>query len=107
MIKQVDQAIAADEEAADSKRPAACDEVDDKTLQRLAGEITTDKTGKFFGDTAEGAAGQPSADCQAWIETELLSSGDIDAASGADACGDLTDAQLDQAIEDVNNDLAP
>ncbi|MEI5036033.1 hypothetical protein RB201_35595 [Streptomyces sp. S1A(2023)] len=111
MTKQVDQAMAAGEEAVDGKRPASCDGVDDKTLERLAGEITKDKTAEFFGDTpedtTEDVAGQPSVDCRAWIETELISSGTIDAASGADVCGDLTDAQLDQAIEDVTNDLAP
>ncbi|MEV6474567.1 hypothetical protein [Streptomyces sp. NPDC051657] len=53
MVKQVDQAMAAGEEAVDSKRPSACDGVDDKTLQRLAGEITTEKTAEFFGDTPE------------------------------------------------------
>lgn len=111
MGKQVDEAMAAGEEAVEGTRPAACDGVDDKTLERLAGEITAAKTAEFFGDTpeetTEAAAGQPSADCLAWIETELLSSGSIDAASGADVCGDLTDDELDRAIEDVTNDLAP
>lgn len=109
MVKQVDQAMAAGEEAVEGTRPAACDGVDDKTLERLATEITAAKTAEFFGDTpeetAEAGAGQPSADCRAWIETELLSSGSIDAASGADVCGDLTDEELDQAIKDVTNDL--
>ncbi|MFI7291312.1 hypothetical protein ACIBRY_32385 [Streptomyces anulatus] len=108
MVKQVDEAIAAGEEAVDGKRPAACDGVDDKTLERLAGEITKDKTAEFFGDTpedtTENVAGQLSADCRAWIETELVSSGAIDAADGVDVCGDLTDAEMDQAIEDVTND---
>lgn len=50
MVKQVDEAIAADEETVDDERPTACGGVDDKTLQRLAGEITAAKTAEFFGD---------------------------------------------------------
>ncbi len=57
MVKQVDEAIAAGEEAVDGKRPTACTGVDDKTFERLAGEITAAKTAEFFGD--EGATPAP------------------------------------------------
>ncbi|MFH9135128.1 hypothetical protein [Streptomyces sp. NPDC017524] len=50
MVKQVDEAMAAGEETVDDERPTACRGVDDKTLQRLAGEITAAKTAEFFGD---------------------------------------------------------
>ncbi|WP_098010479.1 hypothetical protein [Streptomyces sp. sk226] len=105
MAKQLDQAIADGDQAKESNRPAACDGVDDKTLQRIAGELTTEKAGDAVEDAVEDTTAQPSPECRAWIETELRGTGDIDAASGMDVCGDLTDEELDQAIEDVTNDL--
>ncbi|WP_371624059.1 hypothetical protein OG245_15210 [Streptomyces sp. NBC_01116] len=105
MAKQLGQAMADGDEAAEGDRPTECDGVDDETLQRIAGELTGDQIGRTVDDTLNDTAGQPSAECRAWIETELLSSEDIDAASGVDVCGDLSDEELDQAIEDVTNDL--
>ncbi|UPT41785.1 MULTISPECIES: hypothetical protein [Streptomyces] len=105
MAKQLDQAIADGDQAKESDRPAACDEVDTKTLERITGELTADKVGEVVDDAFTDTAGQPSAECRAWIEDELLSSEDIDAANGMDVCGGLTGEQLDQAIEDVTNDL--
>ncbi|MCI4042450.1 hypothetical protein [Streptomyces sp. TRM75563] len=74
MVKQVDQAITTGEEAVDGKRPAACGGVDDKTLQRLSGEITAEKTAEFFGDTPEDAA-EPSTKAR---HTFLEALNDID-----------------------------
>ncbi|MFE3381913.1 hypothetical protein [Streptomyces anulatus] len=105
MAKQLDQAIADGDQAKEGQRPAACDGVDTKTLERITGELTADKVGEVVDDAFTDAAGQPSPECRSWIEGELLGSGDIDAASGVDVCGDLTDEELDQAIEDVTNDL--
>ncbi|MFJ6810642.1 hypothetical protein ACIQRK_32340 [Streptomyces anulatus] len=105
MAKQLGQAMADGDEAAEGERPTECDGVDDETLQRIAGELTGDQIGRTVDDSLDDTTGQPSAECRAWIETELQGSGDIDAASGMDVCGDLTDEQLDQAIEDVTNDL--
>ncbi|MET9506908.1 hypothetical protein ABZX62_00220 [Streptomyces flavidovirens] len=42
MTKAFDDAMAAGDKAEESKRPAACDGLDDKTLKRLAGEVTTE-----------------------------------------------------------------
>lgn len=107
MAKQLDQAITDGDQAKEGDRPAACDGVDTNTLQRLAGELTTEKAGDAVEDAAEDATAQPSAECRAWIETELLdSTSTIDATSGMDVCGDLTEAELDKLIEDVTNDLS-
>ncbi|MET8331206.1 hypothetical protein [Streptomyces sp. NPDC005181] len=46
MAKAFDDAIAAGNEAKKSKSPAACDGVDNKTLQRIAGELISDRAGK-------------------------------------------------------------
>ncbi|MET9517021.1 hypothetical protein [Streptomyces sp. NPDC002994] len=47
-----------------------------------------------------------SDECRAWIEGELLDSSDsIEATDGYSACGDLSDEELDQAIEQVTDDL--
>ncbi|MFJ5893776.1 hypothetical protein [Streptomyces californicus] len=105
MAKQLYQAIADGDQAEESSRPAACNGVDDKTLQRIAGELTTEKAGDAVEDAVEDTTAQPSAECRAWIETELRGTEDIDAASGVDVCGDLSEDELDQAIEDVTNDL--
>lgn len=93
------------------KRPAACDGVDDKTLQRIAAELITDHADDAADDALESAApdattGPVSAECRAWIEAELLDSSDaIDGTTGNGVCGDLTDTEMDQAIEDVTNSL--
>lgn len=92
-------------------RPAACDGVDDKTLQRIAGELITEHAGEAVDDAIESAAPDAPTDpvsdeCRAWIQDELLDSSDtIDGTTGNGVCGDLTDEQLDQAIEDVTNSL--
>lgn len=44
--------------------------------------------------------------CRAWIAGELQDGTDsIDAAAGHAACGDLTDAELGQAVDDVLDEL--
>ncbi|MFJ8221418.1 hypothetical protein [Streptomyces griseus] len=97
--------------------PAVCTGVEQETLERIAGELvleeggkaveeSLDESGEELADAVEDTASPASAECLAWIETELLdSTGSIDAASGVDVCGDLSDEELDQAIEDVTNDL--
>lgn len=93
------------------QRPAACNGVDDKTLERIAGELITDHAGQAVDDALQSAAPDTttdplSAECRAWIEDELLdSTGTVDGTVGNGVCGDLTDEQLDQAIEDVTNSL--
>ncbi|MFE1926520.1 hypothetical protein ACFW91_28665 [Streptomyces asoensis] len=122
MTKQFEEAIAARSSGTpqpSGTRPAACAGVDDATLTRLTGEVTTewansDQAAKVAEDalsSAAPAAGptEPEipAACRAWIETELLDSSDtIDATAGSSACGGMSDAELDAAIEAVTNDLA-
>lgn len=108
-------------------RPAACTGIDTKTLENLVGEVTeewmdSDDADKVVNDALEDAFGdgipvpdvtepQPTAagisdECRAWIEDELLdSSEDVDGTAGYGVCSDLSDEELDQAIEDVTNDL--
>ncbi|MEU9616908.1 hypothetical protein AB0D56_36110 [Streptomyces sp. NPDC048209] len=111
MAQQADEAIAAGEAAEEGKRPQACEGVDAETLQRIAGELISEQTGKAAEDALQSAA--PADDgitdeCRAWIKDELLDATDtIDGTAGNSVCGDLTDAQMDQAIEDVTNDLSP
>ncbi|MFJ1808532.1 MULTISPECIES: hypothetical protein [unclassified Streptomyces] len=122
MAKQLEQGVAARSNGSPmptGSRPPACNGVDDATLQRLTGEVTTewmdsDQADKVAEDALKSATPVPvptgpdiSADCRAWIESELLDSTDtIDATSGSTACDGMTDAELDAAIEAVTNDLA-
>ncbi|MFD5033634.1 hypothetical protein ACFWM0_24985 [Streptomyces sp. NPDC058405] len=43
MAKQFEDAIAAGDQAEQSDRPAACEGLDDKTVQRLVGEVTAEQ----------------------------------------------------------------
>lgn len=108
MREQLQTSINASDTATPGTRPSQCDGVDDKTLQKLAGDLMTEQLGNAV-DSAAPDATEPaglSADCRAWIEGELLDSSDsIDATPGDDACGDMTDAELGAAIEDVTDDL--
>lgn len=116
MQKQYADAIKAGDKAKEGSRPAACEGVDSKTLERIAGEIVEQELGaavdKELGKATESATPEPTAsatispECRAWIESELQSqSDDIDAAAGQKACGDLSDEELNQAIDDVTNEL--
>ncbi|MFB7219353.1 hypothetical protein [Streptomyces sp. NPDC056227] len=111
MAKQLDKAVADGDKAKPGTRPGACNGVDDKTAQRIAGELASEQAGKAVGDALESAAPDAttvpiSDECRAWIKAELLDSSDgIDAASGQAVCGDLSDEEMDQAIEDVTNEL--
>lgn len=111
MAKQLDKAVDAGDQAKPGTRPAACDGVDDKTLQRLAGEAATEQAGKTVDEpldastTPEPASALP-PECRTWLEAELLDASDtIDAEAGQAVCGDLSDTEMDQAIEDITNDL--
>lgn len=108
MTAQLREGLAKGDKAPKGKRPAACNGVDDKTVQRYATEILK----KELPNAIESALPTPSdtpditPECRDWIEKELQDSSDsIDATSGEDACGYLSKDELDQAIEDVTNDL--
>ncbi|MFE7927799.1 hypothetical protein ACFU6S_03540 [Streptomyces sp. NPDC057456] len=121
MAKQLEEAVTARSSGTPmptGTRPAACAGVDDATLTRLTGEVTTewansDQADKVAEDALKSAtpAAVPtgpeiSADCRAWIERELLDSSEsLDATAGSSACGDMSDAELDAAIEAVTNVL--
>lgn len=124
LAKQLDDAI---QDGKKGGRPAACEGIDSQTLERLVGEVTTEwldsgDADKAFTDALDSAFGdgipvpeiteteagttEISDDCRTWIETELLDSSDsIDATPGYNACGGMSDAELDAAIEEVTNDL--
>ncbi|MFJ7523916.1 hypothetical protein ACIQ1S_03225 [Streptomyces griseus] len=117
MAAELKKNTAAGQTAQADDPPAVCTGVEQKTLERIVGELileeggkavdeSLDELGEELADAVEDTASPASAECLAWIETELLdSTGSIDAASGVDVCGDLSDEELDQAIEDVTNDL--
>jgi major membrane immunogen (membrane-anchored lipoprotein) len=111
MEKQLTDAI---DTGAEGTRPAACEGIDDATLKRLAGEAISDRLKEDTEDAVRDATGgeddqaaTPIPDeCREWIESELLDSSDsIDADAGSSACAGLSDAEMDQAIDDVTNDL--
>ncbi|MFE2041660.1 hypothetical protein ACFXAZ_12150 [Streptomyces sp. NPDC059477] len=123
----VDQLKEATETGKEGSRPAACDGLDDKTLESLAGEASkewldsseAEKTVEDAADDALDATSEPPApaepipadtgipdECRAWIESEMLdTTEEVDGTAGAVACGDLTDEEMDQALEDITNEL--
>ncbi|MGW3692181.1 hypothetical protein [Streptomyces sp. NPDC005125] len=120
MSKAFDDTIAAGNKSKKSERAAACDGVDDETVQRIAAELISERAGKAAEDTLESAAPEAtpesaapeattvklSDECRAWIEDALLdTSGDIDATAGYGVCGDMSQEELAQAAEDVTADL--
>ncbi|MGW7195534.1 hypothetical protein [Streptomyces chryseus] len=124
MAKAFDDATAAGDKAEKSKRPPACEGVDTKTLERFAGEVMKEwmdspkgekrlkeSYEKGVKDAIESATPEPTAagvpdECREWIEDELLdSSTSIEAAAGHSACGELSKEEMDQAIDQVTDDL--
>lgn len=116
MTKQLRDGIAKGEDAPEGKRPAECEGVDDKTVERYATEIMAKELPKAIESAVPSAIESALADstetsgitpeCRTWIEDELLDDSDsIDATSGEDACGDLSEEELDQAIEAVTDEL--
>ncbi|MEV8211458.1 hypothetical protein [Streptomyces sp. NPDC079189] len=111
MSKAFDDTIAAGNKSKKSERAAACDGVEDETVQRIAAELISERAGKAAEDTLESAAPEAttvklSDECRAWIEDALLdTSGDIDATAGYGVCGDMSQEELAQAAEDVTADL--
>ncbi|BCM70879.1 hypothetical protein EASAB2608_06213 [Streptomyces sp. EAS-AB2608] len=63
-----------------------------------------DALGKQLGDASALVGVSP--ECRTWIKAELLdSTEEIDATSGYEACGDLSDAELQAAIDAVEKQL--
>lgn len=102
--------------------PPACVGLDEKTLEQITGEVFSEylksdqaKTDvdKALKDGMESALATPSAstsvspECRAWIVKEIQDSSDsVDGASGLKACGDLSDAELQAAIDQVTKELS-
>ncbi|MFJ8931561.1 hypothetical protein ACIRLA_33760 [Streptomyces sp. NPDC102364] len=67
---------------------------------------TTQKPTPAPTPTAAAATEPLPADCRAWIEDELLDASEtIDAGPGSEACGHLSETELDEAIDTVTDDL--
>ena len=105
----------------EQKRPAACVGLDAKTLEKITGQVINEyldsdqaskDLGKAFEDGMKSAIPTPSAstgvspECRAWIAKEIQdSSSSIDATAGYAACGDLSDDELQAAIDGVEKEL--
>ncbi len=113
LAKQLDTAVKAGDKAEEGSRPDECEGVNTATLQRLLGEVTEERVGKAVEDGLSSAFPSVSADalditadCRAWIEGELQDdSSSLDATAGQDACGYMSEGELQQAIDQVTDDL--
>jgi hypothetical protein len=104
-----------------ASEPPACVGLDQKTLERITGEVVDEylnsdqakkDLGKAFKDGMESALATPPAstsvspECRTWIKAELLDDTDeIDATPGYQVCGDLSDDELQAAIDAVEKQL--
>lgn len=111
MQKQLADAI---DTSAEGQRPPECAGIDDETLQRLMGDTISDRLGQDTEDALQDVTedSQTTEDipitdeCRAWIESELQDDTDsIDADAGETACVGLSDAELNEAIDAVTNEL--
>ncbi|MEU9173040.1 hypothetical protein AB0D34_35605 [Streptomyces sp. NPDC048420] len=110
MRKQLQTAIDSGATATPGTRPSQCDGVDTKTIQKYSGELMADHVSDALNSALPSATDTAIADvspeCRAWIKDELLSTGGgIDATEGYKHCGSLPEDELNQAIEDVTQDL--
>lgn len=103
-------------------RPSECAGLDKKTLERITGEVISEyldsaqakkDLGKAFEDGVKSALPTPSesagasAECRKWIAEELQdNSSSIDGTTGYAACGDLSDAEMQAAIDEVEKELS-
>jgi hypothetical protein len=114
MRQQLQDSIDAGETATPGTRPAACDGIDAKTLETLVGDLMTEE----LDDAVESALPDPepsgtaaadgiTPDCRAWIEAELTdNSSTLDATSGEQACGYMTEDELNAAIDSITEELS-
>ena len=106
----------------EQKQPPACAGLDTETLKKITGEVISEyldseqaqkDLGKAFEDGVASAMATPSAsasispECREWIGKVLLDdSSKIDGAAGYAACGDLSDTEMQAAIDGVGKELA-
>lgn len=102
------KAVAAGGKGPEEKRPAACVGLDAKTLETITGQVI----GEYLDSSQASAVPTPSVsagvspECRAWIAKELQDdSSTLDAAAGYKACGDMSDAKLQKAIDEVEKEL--
>ncbi|MEU9380013.1 hypothetical protein AB0D38_02935 [Streptomyces sp. NPDC048279] len=111
MTKQYTDSIAKGTAAPTGNRPAACNGVDDKTVQRYGSEILAKELPKAVESAVESAV--PSSTdpditpaCRKWIEGELTDSSDsINATAGLKACPGMDNDQLNAAIQTVTDEM--
>jgi hypothetical protein len=103
----------------EQKQPPECAGLDTKTLKRIMGEVLSEyldseqakkDLGKAFEDGVASALPSASAsispECRKWIGKELLDgSSTVDGTAGYAACGDLSDAEMQAAIDGVEKEL--
>lgn len=113
--------MAAGGKGPEQKQPAACVGLDTKTLQQIAEQVISEYSRsdqakkdaeKAFKDGMKSALPTPSAlpsvspECRAWISNEIQDdSSSIEATAGYAACGDLSDDELQAAIDRVEREL--
>ncbi|MEU9245699.1 hypothetical protein [Streptomyces sp. NPDC048385] len=108
MTQQYKDAAAKGDNAPQGKRPAACDGVDDKTVQRYATEIIAKELPKAVESALPDATGTPdiTPKCRKWIESELTDGTDsVNATAGLKACPGMDSDQLNAAIDTVTNEM--
>ena len=105
----------------EQKQPPECAGLDTKTLKKITGEVISEyldseqakkDLGNAFEDGMASAMATPSAsasispECRKWIAKVLLDdSSSIDGTAGYAACGDLSDAEMQAAIDGVEKEL--
>ncbi|MEU0207366.1 hypothetical protein [Streptomyces canus] len=105
----------------EQKQPAECVGLDAKTLEKITGEVISEyldsdqakkDVNKAFEDGVKSALPTPSAsagvspECREWIAEELQDdSSSIDGTAGYAVCGDLSDAEMQAAIDGVMGEL--
>lgn len=109
LAAQLEEAVAKGDDASEGKQPAACIGISPERLQQITGDLMTEQLGKAF-ESALATPADPTGltdECRAWIESELLDTSEgIDVTPGYNACGHMSDAELDAAIENVTDELS-
>jgi predicted small lipoprotein YifL len=104
----------ADPDGPSASAPSACTGLGATTLKRLTGEVISeyldsDQAAKDLGTAlpTPSASVSVSPECRAWLEKELQDASDnIDGASGLEACGDLSEDELQAAIDQATEELS-
>ncbi|PAZ15664.1 hypothetical protein CLM62_12775 [Streptomyces sp. SA15] len=111
LATQLEDAIAKGDDAPEGKQPITCVGISTKKLEQITGELMTEQLGKSIESALPSPteATEPAGltdECRAWIESELLDASEsIDATPGYNACGHMSDAELDAAIDTVTDEL--